>query len=255
MSTSTSARRSALAVALVLFAVVLLAAVSTAWAGNITYSIVNYPGSQTDSTSGGADTINGLLTTDGSLGTLNSSDFVSASFVITTPGGTVYRVPSARVQTAGTSLGVSLLALATPTQLSLPGDYELVLFGSSTSGYNIAVEYFNIDPLGPLHNVGYRSLYGAWHFPAGGGGGTPIWDSGGIATNPTWIIATAVPEPSTFALLGSGLLGLGVVYLRRRRQRHSSSLAGDLNLSTDDETAPAILSVPSRWTESARKAA
>ena len=41
---------------------------------------------------------------------------------------------------------------------------------------------------------------------------------GSIAYNSPWIIATAapVPEPATLALLGSALLGLALVHLRRR---------------------------------------
>ena len=41
---------------------------------------------------------------------------------------------------------------------------------------------------------------------------------GSIAYNSPWIIATAapVPEPATLALLGSAVLGLALVYLRRR---------------------------------------
>lgn len=63
-----------------------------------------------------------------------------------------------------------------------------------------------------------------------------------------------IPEPSTLSLLGSAVLGLGAVYLRRRRQRHSLSLTRDTTLSNDDE-APAILSMPSRWTEARQRAA
>jgi hypothetical protein len=47
----------------------------------------------------------------------------------------------------------------------------------------------------------------------------PLPGPGSIGGDGSWTIATAatVPEPATLTLLGSALLGLGVVYLRRRR--------------------------------------
>jgi hypothetical protein len=73
--------------------------------------------------------------------------------------------------------------------------------------------------------------YGAsgWNSPLGsidgGCGGDPYlypMVPGNIAYNSPWIIADdgqPTPEPATIALLGSALLGLGVVYLRRRRAK------------------------------------
>jgi hypothetical protein len=43
-------------------------------------------------------------------------------------------------------------------------------------------------------------------------------DSLDLGSYSTWVIA-GVPEPSTVTLLFSALLGLGVVYLRRRRAK------------------------------------
>jgi hypothetical protein len=68
-----------------------------------------------------------------------------------------------------------------------------------------------------------------------------------------------VPEPATFALLGVGVVAL-VGYGWRRRRKRSLSLADEPTLSSDDETdlqadGPAILSLPSRWTEAKRRAA
>jgi len=77
--------------------------------------------------------------------------------------------------------------------------------------------------------------------------------------------AVAVPEPASFTLLCApmlagiviGLVGYG---FRRRRQSRSLHLAGDTTHYIDDETdsqvdGPTILSLPSCWTKSARRAA
>ncbi len=40
-------------------------------------------------------------------------------------------------------------------------------------------------------------------------------ETGSIAANEPWVIATVAPEPATLTLLASALLGVGAVYLRR----------------------------------------
>ena len=64
-----------------------------------------------------------------------------------------------------------------------------------------------------------------------------------------------VPEPCSIILMLAGGFGLLGYAWRRRKQGRSLALAVDSTLSSDDETGPAILSMPSRWTGSARKAA
>ena len=68
--------RTALAVALGLFLAVLVAAVSNAWANDITYSIDNYPADQN------GWTITGTITTDGTIGPLVSNNVISWAWTI-----------------------------------------------------------------------------------------------------------------------------------------------------------------------------
>jgi hypothetical protein len=71
---------------------------------------------------------------------------------------------------------------------------------------------------------------------------------------------TTTPEPSTFVLMVVGAIGLLGYGMLERKRKHSSSLVCDPTHSDDDETnlevdGPAILSLPFRWTEAARRAA
>jgi hypothetical protein len=64
-------------------------------------------------------------------------------------------------------------------------------------------------------------------------------------------VASPVPEPSALGLLAAGAIGLVAYGLRRRAaKRTAKPTAFD-----QQDDAPAILSMPSRWSEAARRAA
>jgi hypothetical protein len=200
------------------FAGVLLAFVSNAPAGDITYNIVDYPANETDQYNGGTDTIIGTITTDGVMGTLASQDIVSESI-------SLYNSVIGVTWLEGSSFSFSGQLLATPSQLLLPtgGECELATFEPWLLAPSVnSIAYDN----------GYDNQfqYGAGVASGGMWAPPPPPLAGFLATNPPdtpgsigsggseWVIA-AVPEPSTCTLLTSALLGLGVVYLRRRGAR------------------------------------
>jgi len=79
-----------------LFAAVSLLVAGLAHAGNITYTIVDYPALQTDTPpsqngallpADGTDYVSGTITTDGKIGPLSATDMLSTSITLTTPRG------------------------------------------------------------------------------------------------------------------------------------------------------------------------
>ena len=230
MLTSPSRRRSALAVASLLFSVLLVGAASNAGASYITYNIVDYPTNETDGPL--VDLISGTIITDGTIGPLSSANIVGGTFSFTDSEGDLITGPATFVDPIDLQ--------ATPTQLLLcPGVDSC--FGISASEANppwgVGVTYENF----PGDGLYYGGIY-----PIGGAivlypfMSAPVSaDPGSIGANSDWVIA-AVPEPTSRALLCSALLGLGVAYLRWRwirRLKKSRGAFGAL-LSCVSRTVP-----------------
>ena len=90
--------------------------------------------------------------------------------------------------------------------------------------YYLVVTRFNLDPSNPggliFPNLPYAGVFG----PTGPGGGSPIAGyTGSTAAGGAYTItltgavfASAIPEPVSSLLVGCGLIGLGLLYRRRR---------------------------------------
>ena len=221
-------KRFALASARLLFSAVLLASVSTARADPITYTICNYPVSQADigiiggtflPTGLGSWSVDGTITTDGTLGSLSPSNITDVSFTISGPGGTAsYSGPERAPMRNG-----GLTATATNILLPFGADafaiggyytYPIIGYGNWTAPYYQGAIQAESGNSSNLNMFGWYDYYNpADYSPYIGTGPGSITNTG-----PDWIIATAAPEPSTLVLLGIAALGL-LGYARRRAGR------------------------------------
>jgi hypothetical protein len=209
-------RRSAPSAHLLLFAVVLLASSTTAQAELFTsYTIVDYP--QPDTQAGFTDHFTGTITIPVSKNnatyTTIPSD-MSVYFEITGPGGTfttTLNAPISPTSNPGMNFPYGGSLKFTPTSVILPAGSSLALYSKDNTNTQINFYWYNCYPSYP----GYHSL------TAENGNPThPNFNRSDVGLPPAgseMVIAT-VPEPATLTLLlTSALLGLGVVYLRRRK--------------------------------------
>jgi hypothetical protein len=141
---------------------------------------------------------------------------------------------SVRIYDRTTGLAVASVSIPAGTGTTLDGAYRFLAIPSLTlnvgflgsivaDGFNQADLNFNSSggPLpGTLNTSGAFTFVGASRYSASAGV-YPTIDDGGPATRYgagsfQYNVATTVPEPSTYALLAAGLLGIGGVARRKR---------------------------------------
>jgi len=233
--------RSAVVAILIVGAVLI---VSRANADPITYSLVSYPDGQN------GNSISGTITTDGNLGYIGAAVNIS-SITITLSGYLESSTPDVLVTSTATYTNPTIWGgslLATPTSLSVPDEGAFSINPANDPAWLSYSPYVpvpqmywwngqqgpqNISGVTPPGNEpGYVYAAIAATPPESGSfywcdiwatDPTP-WVSPGYTVGPSemgyekpMLIATAVPEPSTFALLGIGAVSL-LAYAWRRRK-------------------------------------
>ena len=198
-SSRRSRQHSSLPIVLATCLVFLFSGISRLSAGNITYSLAD------PFTSGSGMSDSGSITTDGKTGTLAASDILSWNWSAAynsnqfSNSGT-----TAAVFTGGITASASQLYIAFPGTLTLGGTPFLSFASTPYETGGVTTTSFGDSPSPTYSQTNYYR----------NGFGDPI-------DPPNFVIGTAspAPEPATLTLLGSALLGFGVVRLRQRRAK------------------------------------
>ncbi len=171
-------------------------------AGSITYNVIDYPDQQD------GYHVSGTITTDGTIGALTASNFLSWSLLVT--NGSESHLISSADPGPGPQVTVVGDVEATASTLYLPTDvpvdqlnYILILRGGTN---RIQWATVNFPPLPDAY------FYSGTRPPEN----RVFWEHVFDIDAPGFIVASAVPEPSSIISLATALaLGAGVL---RRRQ-------------------------------------
>jgi hypothetical protein len=175
---------------------------SEASAGSITYNIVDMPADQNGFTT------SGTITTDGVIGNLANSDITSWSVTIS-QGGTSETFTSGD---GGPIVNILNNLVATASEIYVPpaanfavaNDFELL---SVPPGGMIIDEIRWVNSPQPIYmaQVNFSS--------------PPAWNTSPPVAGTNWVIATAVPEPSTLTMFGVAVTCVAGVLGRRASRR------------------------------------
>ena len=205
-------------VAAVILAATLLLMGTAAQSAIQTYSIVDYPAYQTDTKTGLTDHVSGTIIADWATGVISS-----ASFSIT--GTTTYTVASASFAPYYIHISPTQITVSSTGNSSPYGYGDLRLTGTPTGSpaFEIATLewYVPSDPWVDGNNT-IAAYTGVVCNNTGKDRGAEFATSVTLyppqhpsGDYPTWVVAVAVPEPSSLIALAAGLVSL--VGLRRRR--------------------------------------
>jgi hypothetical protein len=190
-------------------------------ADQITYNIIDYPSLEADQFNGGQDSVAGStitivgddLASYGPNAAIPIADITSMFYSVTfsnTPVGS--STPRAGTWTGSVAFAGS--PIFTGSQITVPIGSSVTLWYAGYLGWDNGAD-------------GNYSIYGQLNFPDAAhdfrdDSQSVLNSTLGIPSDSsTWLIAdvTPVPEPSVAIGLGTTLLGLGLVYLRRRRAK------------------------------------
>jgi hypothetical protein len=189
---------------------------STARADSITYNIVDYASLES------GWTVSGTITTDGSIGSLSSSDITSWAYTFT--NGATVDTYSSSASEARTLVNGGLSASATQLTIGTPGNGGQTGLALDYIGNSVgqgSLDWYREGSFGPYQpgSDGYSGQFG----------GNNLWVA--FSNNPpgltltnseNWVIAavpSAVPEPASIAMVVLGGLGGVVVFARRSRSQ------------------------------------
>lgn len=144
----------------------------------------------------GDNFVTGTITTNGALGTIQQSAITDINLTVAFAGGRTDSLQSLSFYTEDSNI----FAEATSTALTVKESSDVGFYSDDLYNYSFSITFFG------------NSIYTDWYEDEGRNSGRVYFSGNVIGT----AAAAAVPEPSTYALMLAGLVGVAAVARRRK---------------------------------------